>query len=199
MKAMVMARRAQYSVRPINYNWVSFLKAFTCCFLDDLEALFVKASMIKIMMKLNKFQGRNNLCLLLSLTFSGHFWTGSRVVDIFIVFGAFFSGNSSMLFQLTVMCLCFFFLNLGSNFLVENSAFLQSFFFWDMDQRKKRMFLGSFLFLLERRKETLSRLSFLKVEQICHILSLPHFFAKPKKWVWKLFFSRFFNLASFLF
>ena len=73
------------------------------------------------------------MCLLLSLSFLDRFRAGSGllvwVVDIIIVAAGLFCGNSSMLFRLTVMRLCFFFLNLGSNFLLENSAFLQSFFF----------------------------------------------------------------------
>ena len=108
-----------------------------------------------------------------------------------------FSGNSSMLFRVTTLLLCLLFLKLGSNFLVENSAFLQSFFALRYGRNLWKMLLGRLLLLIERKRETLIWLSFLKVRHILYILFI-HTFLETSKNGGENSFFRGFWISRFL-
>ena len=100
-----------------------------------------------------------------------------------------------MLFRVTTLLLCFLFLKLGNNFLVENSAFLQSFFCFEIwTEHVENAFRKAFIF--NRKGKRNFNLTFI-FESSTYLLYTfhPHFFGNLKKWGRKQFFSRFLNLA----
>ena len=110
-----------------------------------------------------------------------------------------FSGNSIMLFGVRTMRFCFFGQNVGSNFFGGKFCFPPKFFVLRYWLNMWKMLLGRLLFLKERERETLIWLSFFESWTNLLYTLLPRFFAKPKKWRRKLYFSRFLNLATFVF
>ena len=97
--------------------------------------------------------------------------------------------------RVTTLLLCFLFLKLGSNFLVENSAFLQSFFCFEIwTEHVEDGFREAFIF--NRKGKRNFNLTFIFESSTYPSYTFhPHFFANLKKWGRKQFFSRFLNLA----